>query len=519
MRKPKISLVISGILFLLVGFLALYTFYLTESFSSTDREVVKMTEQQMSTILLSLNQYTEDIVGNIVTRVSIIAGSTSGRNIAAEQFRQLQRETEYITDIIIADSAEALSGNGHSLNSRHYKDYTKLRFADDNTFPLKKLFDYARNGYRKIENTVIARDTAAFYFLIENQSGGYNLYYIQINPITFASVYLQQKISGLAGEQYSVELTHPKFGVLLAAPLALKSDLSVTSPFRMLSGYNFTISPSGNTLAYTVQERSKFNLVLIILVNFLLVAGIIVFWYIFRREMKLAQLKTDFVANVSHELRTPLSLISMFSESLLLGRVKNEEKQKEYYSIIQSETGRLSGLVNKILNFSQLDAGKKKFVMEDFDLHELLSKIYHTYEYHLSQKGFRSSFLPASGEAIIHGDKTAIEEVCINLIDNAMKYSSEVKEVSISTKIDNSSVSISVSDKGVGISGEDQKHVFDKFFRAGSSLIHTTKGTGLGLSIVKQIVDIHGGQIAVSSEPGKGSTFTVKLLRVQGDVQ
>ncbi len=509
MPKLTTPLLLSAGAGIIVLFLTAYTLYLADSFTSTDKEVESLMQSQMNTILISVNQFTEDVVTNVYTRVNLIAVTQKNPETLYHHMQKIIKESGYIRDILWSplpfDKIAGLQGPEYAAI------LPGMKFSDDNIAPLKKLYEYAETGYLKIENTVISKDSAAWFFLLENDLGGYTLWYLSVNPEQFATAYINNKLKDLAADQYEISLVHPKFGALLSGNHAADTLHKLSGPFRMLSGYEFIISPSGKTLASAISERSRFNLYLMIAVNLMLVAGIFVFWYILKREMKLAQLKTDFVANVSHELRTPLSLISMFSESLLLGRVKNEAKQKEYFSIIQSETGRLSGLVNRILNFSQLDAGRKKFVMEEFDLTEMLQKVYHTYEYHLAQKGFTSSLQIPDEEMLVHADKSAIEEVCINLIDNAMKYSAEIKEVKLSAEIKEEYAVFSITDKGVGISSEDQKHIFDKFFRAGSSLIHTTKGTGLGLSIVKQIIDVHQGKVEVISLPGKGSTFSVWL--------
>ncbi len=211
------------------------------------------------------------------------------------------------------------------------------------------------------------------------------------------------------------------------------------------------------------------------------------------------------------KLRTPLSLISMFAETLQMGRIKSEEKKNEYYSIIHSETSRLSGIVNKVLNFSKMEAGKRTYRMEKSDLNEVAENVFNTYKFHLQNNNFEFSFEQEGKLPEISFDIDAVSEAIINLIDNAVKYSEENKVVILRTGREKNYVFVEVEDKGMGIPEADQKKVFEKFFRVSTGSVHNTKGTGLGLSLVKQIVDAHKGKIVLSSASGKGSRFRILL--------
>ena len=227
--------------------------------------------------------------------------------------------------------------------------------------------------------------------------------------------------------------------------------------------------------------------------------------------MELAKIKSDFVSNVSHELRTPLALISMFAETLEMGRATTEEKKKEYYTIISKEATRLSRIVNKILSFSRIEAGRKEYHFSKINLNLLVEDVFNSYQFHLKNNGFKFSFLPANAIPEIEADGEAISEAIINLIDNAIKYSTDKKEISIITGTEHGIAFIEVKDKGVGISEENQKKIFEKFFRVSDSLIHNTKGTGLGLTLVKHIVEAHGGKIKVKSKLNEGSSFILSF--------
>ena len=266
----------------------------------------------------------------------------------------------------------------------------------------------------------------------------------------------------------------------------------------------------GETIDELTGKRIGYNVFLLLAtLAIIIIAGIFVFRSI-NREIKLNQLKSDFVSNVSHELKTPLALISMFSETLEMDRIKSEEKKKEYYSIIHQETNRLSRMVSSILNFSKMEAGKREYNFSKNDINLIIQQILDTYDYHFSSKGFSCKF-DKQDLSIIKCDKEAISEAIINLIDNAIKYSSNKKMITIRTGSNNNFIYFEVEDYGIGISKEEQKKVFDKFFRASTGNIHDTKGTGLGLSIVKSIIEAHNGNIILTSTVNEGSIFRILL--------
>jgi len=288
-------------------------------------------------------------------------------------------------------------------------------------------------------------------------------------------------------------------------------SIAVTKDFWLLPDYYLAIGTPGRPVQAIIRERTLTNLgILLALIIFLGVAAYMILLNV-RREMRLAQKKADFVSNVSHELRTPLALISMFAETLEMDRVKEPSKKKEYYRIMQKESGRLTGIVNKILTFSQMDSGRKIFRRDPIELNEIVGEIVSNYEFHLESKGFKYSLSLCDEKLQLTGDREALEEVLINLIDNAIKYSKDNKQVDIQTKQTNGKAIMLVMDKGIGIPKADQEQVFEKFFRVSVGDLAQTKGTGLGLSLVKEIVEEHQGEIRLESEPGKGSIFMIIL--------
>src|SRR5262245_32525521 len=229
------------------------------------------------------------------------------------------------------------------------------------------------------------------------------------------------------------------------------------------------------------------------------------------REARLAQAKSNFVSNVSHELKTPLSLISLFSEILELGRVSNEEKKTEYYGIIRHESRRLNKTIDNILDFSRIEAGRKTYQLLESDMTEVIDNVLSTHRYQIINSGFNvQTDIPACLPSVLL-DRDAMAQAISNLLDNAIKYSGNVKQLSITARTVESNLSIEIADHGIGIPRAEQAKVFEKFYRVGNGLVHDVKGSGLGLSLVKHIIEAHKGTISVESEVDKGSRFTILL--------
>jgi signal transduction histidine kinase len=248
-----------------------------------------------------------------------------------------------------------------------------------------------------------------------------------------------------------------------------------------------------------------------VLVLLVLLCGIALTIRATDREARLAQAKSNFVANVSHELKTPLSLLSLFSEILELGRVKNEAKRLEYYGIIRHESRRLNKTIDNILDFSRIEAGRQTYNFAYGDMAEVIENVLSSYRYQISNSGFdvQTKMQPDLPPVLI--DRDAMAQAISNLLDNAIKYSGEVKQLSIKLETVQSNLSLEIADRGIGIPRPEQSKIFEKFYRVGNGLVHDVKGSGLGLSLVKHIIEAHKGTISVESEVGKGSVFRILL--------
>jgi signal transduction histidine kinase len=272
----------------------------------------------------------------------------------------------------------------------------------------------------------------------------------------------------------------------------------------------------------TIEElaRSQFrqNLFLIGVAIALLLTGLIMALRATTREMKLVEAKTTFVSNVSHELKTPLSLIRLFAETLELGRVRNPEEAHEYYRIINRESRRLTRLINNILDFSRIEAGRRQYQFAETDVAEIVTEVLQSYERQMTNAGFevRTDIQPELPPVLI--DREALAQAVLNLLDNAVRYSDQTKRIEVGLRLRGGDIAIEVADHGIGIPRSEHQRLFEKFYRVSTGLVHDTKGSGLGLAIVKHVVEAHRGRVTVESAPGKGSRFTILLPIIRSEV-
>ncbi len=218
-----------------------------------------------------------------------------------------------------------------------------------------------------------------------------------------------------------------------------------------------------------------------------------------------------FVSNVSHELRTPLASIRVFGELMRTGRVSSPDKVLEYGERIETEAMRLSHLVRNILDFSRIESGRKAYRFEDADLGPVVRAGVAACAARVRDAGFRITAEVEADLPRLRLDASAIEQALGNILENAVKYSGDAREIAVSAARRGNAVVVSVRDRGIGIPRDEQQRIFERFHRVGGSLVHDVRGVGLGLAIVRHIVEAHQGRVEVESEPGRGSTFSLVL--------
>jgi signal transduction histidine kinase len=234
-----------------------------------------------------------------------------------------------------------------------------------------------------------------------------------------------------------------------------------------------------------------------------------------RKELEIARLKSEFVSAVSHEFRSPLSAISHLAELLDMGRVKDEDRKREYYRLIVGESGRLRRLVENLLNFARIEEGRQQYRLEPIDVAPWLRQATDEFQASPAATGKEIVVVVAPDLPRLRADAEAMTTVVVNLLDNAVKYSPDSGRVWVQANVVDGEVEIHVRDEGVGIAEEDQAHIFERFFRGRDA--GPVPGTGLGLALVQRIVAAHGGTVAVKSRVGEGSTFIVRLPAWRGE--
>jgi len=258
------------------------------------------------------------------------------------------------------------------------------------------------------------------------------------------------------------------------------------------------------------REILIYGILLVVIIGLMIFGAFLIVRDIYR-ESETTRLKTEFVHNISHELKTPLTLIRLYGETLKLKKKLSKEEKEESYEIITKESERLSHLIDNVLDFSRIEMGRKEFILKKGNLSNVMSNTLETFRYHLDKKGFLVKTDISSGIPDSEFDEDAISSVLINLLSNAMKFSTKIKEVSVKLSCDEENIVLQVSDKGIGMTQKELLKIFDRFYRADNKTVARTRGSGLGLTVVKHVIDAHHGKITVSSEPGKGSVFNVFL--------
>lgn len=232
------------------------------------------------------------------------------------------------------------------------------------------------------------------------------------------------------------------------------------------------------------------------------------------RNKRIDRIRRDLMNNLTHELKTPISTIGLAAEALGDPDMRrNEDSMRHYTSLIREESKRLTVLVENVLQASLADSGAMRFFPQPLNVHDVLKEVVRTNAIQIHKRGGRVELLLEAANPVVDADKIHLTNVAYNLMDNAMKYAKSHPHLVISTAQLPDGLMIKFKDNGIGIAKEHLGKVFDRLYRVPTGNVHDVKGFGLGLSYVKTVVERHGGEISVESEPGKGSTFIVRLPR------
>ncbi len=282
--------------------------------------------------------------------------------------------------------------------------------------------------------------------------------------------------------------------------------------------------------ALLARERTRSFWLLALVSTAALAAGLgfVKAYRAFWRQLRLNELKSNFVSSVSHELRAPIASVRLMAESLERGKIAEAGKQREYFKFIVQECRRLSSLVENVLDFSRIEQGRKQYDFEPTDVVALTKQTVKLLEPYAAERQVALQLRVLSDHLQLNADGKALQQALVNLIDNAIKHSPKGQTVTVGLERgtgappvtseplgsglpDGAAVSLWVEDRGEGIPPGEHEKIFERFYRRGSELRRETQGVGIGLSIVKHIVEAHGGRVELRSEVGEGSRFTIVL--------
>lgn len=257
----------------------------------------------------------------------------------------------------------------------------------------------------------------------------------------------------------------------------------------------------------TMTQTIGFSLIALLSVLFFIYAI-----YVIVRQKQLTDLQKDFINNMTHEFKTPISSIKIASEFLARNpQLSQNEKMKQYTQIIRDQNERLNDQVEKVLNIARVEVDNFKLNKETINVNEFIAQICAQERLGFEQANGHLHFLKADSDTQVQADKLHFSNVISNLIDNARKYCKDVPECTVSLTENEKSIKIEVKDNGIGIHKEEQKRLFNKFYRVPTGNVHNVKGFGLGLFYVQNICSSHGWDIELQSQINKGSTFTIKI--------
>lgn len=350
----------------------------------------------------------------------------------------------------------------------------------------------------------------------------------ETNPQAPATTFHFHELDSLIAEQLllnGIDI-HPEVGIYNGSE---RSFLYSSDPQREKeleeSPYRYNFHPAGvvssNQFFITLTFPSaqlflqRHSILYVYMSLFLLLIIAVMFIISLRtisNQRKLDQMKTEFINNMTHEIKTPLATIGLACEMLRDETISQDAATRQnFIGIINDENQRMRVLVETILQSAKMSNKNFRINPKEVDVHHIIDKVAQSFRLTLSNRGGKFTTVLKASPSIIVADELHLTNLIYNLIDNGIKYSTDAPDITISTAIVDGQFELRVSDHGIGISKEDQKHVFEKFYRVSTGNVHNVKGFGIGLNYVAQVVKLHHGHIALESELGNGSSFIITL--------
>jgi two-component system, OmpR family, phosphate regulon sensor histidine kinase PhoR len=516
MSKNKLVTLIALMGFVLTGLILVQTNSIKKAADIREGQFDQTVMQMLTQVIRKLEEHeTQLLFEEELLRIAQQGAATNGPNIVADQFPGAQSNENYSLSFSV------------SRNAQFFKEELEFEYSDTiytpgqtsrgmpGQFPsaFDKLHDYNLQQRQLLERRL--RENVQFFqrvffrnLPIEERLDADFLEKTLRDELRQQGINLDFKYavkSFWRGEE-SMIAGHPDFKT------AKKVKEYVLPLFP-----NDYVTRKANYLVVYFPKRTGYLLNLtgimvipIFILTSLLIAIFAYTIFIIFRQKKLSQIKNDFINNMTHELKTPISTISLASQMLQDGSISTTPKTIEHISqVINQESKRLSYQVEKVLQMAIFNEGRLKLRFKDLEINELVRGVIGNFELRVkNSNGDIRADLQATDD-IIKGDEVHITNVVFNLLDNAVKYSNEIPDITVTTESRKESLVLSVADKGIGIAKEHYSQIFERFYRVPTGNVHNVKGFGLGLSYVKKIVDAHNGKIIVESVPNKGTKFSI----------
>ena len=509
MQLKRIGLILILLILLPAIF---YTVYEFTSLNANERLMTELYDLQLSSMLTSVNQHAWDRVDDWASEFSSIVGTEHPP--AMNELADLISSSGAVSGLFIADTnlttLHIQTTTEVKADSVRLRDHIQQLFKENSAL-LQHLVRWKKTGYGKIEPLTWERDSdeeELVMLFVNRDPDDWRIIGMILDPNRYIRSVIVPALQGYAEQDVVFGIFQQGEPIPVFATGAIQLEtVRHTRKLWLFPEHIMALHMGIDTLQEMARDRFQRTLLLVILMDAILILGAVLLYRNMQKTVELSRMKTDFVANVSHELRTPLALIRMYAETLELNRVRSNEQREEYARIITHETERLTHLINNILDFSKMEANLLKYHLVPLDLREVIDRVLDMYRFHLESRDFTLETRISSQSLMIAGDSDALVEILINLLENAMKFSSDKKNIAVEAGQKKQDIWMAIVDQGIGIPEREQQRIFEKFYRVASGPVHNTKGSGLGLSLVIHIMKAHGGRVEVESSPGRGSTF------------
>jgi len=525
MKKHPVNKFVFIIIFVLFVPILTYTVYQFLQGDENEQLIISIYDRQLESILFSINQHCWDIFNNWQSEM------TSAAAIDFENFMQLHYQSK-VQDLV--DAQPVIAAGLLRLSAEYYVIGLDPGFSNSNpprreliqkvnsviseeSKVLERARQLAKEGYIKplaVHWLTKRFDDTLLLFPIQKSglsSAGAIYGALLIDNQAFIERIVARRFASMNEGEFilAIQKNDIKDYVYYSTETQPEGPFEQSSALWILPDMELKIKMTGTTLDRLSKNRTRKNLILLLVVNIVFLIGTT---YVVRnvsKEMELAKIKSNLVANVSHEIRTPIALIRLYAETLQSGRLNDEEKKNKYYKTMLAESIHLTQLINNMLDFAKIESRKKEYRKTPNDLGALTHQVLDMYHHNFEQKGFDIEAEFDDDLPLVKLDPEAVTQAIVNLLDNAMKYSNENRYIGVALKKRNGAVVLAIRDHGIGIPESEHKKIFQKFYRVGDSLIHNTKGSGLGLALVEHIMQVHDGQVNIKSTVGQGSTFSL----------